>query len=170
MTSLEEVMSELVNSQSEFAKYQTQFMEEIRATFQIIAAQLKSLEMQVGKMTRILLEDEKRALPIYIYIYIYIYYRKIYSTDQIKGTTMNIRTFSIKSYNKTVDKYNGMCMKSEKLLFSIKLSISIINGNFLKLTFINQPFTFNKSPPKINHLPYIQVYKLIHLPYIQVYK
>ena len=62
MTSLEKAMYELANSQDEFAKSHTQFMEKKIVTFQIQAAQLNCLEVQVRKMTRVLLEDQQRTL------------------------------------------------------------------------------------------------------------
>ena len=65
MKSLEEALSELANSQVEFAKSQAQFMEEIKATFKIQAAQLKRLEVQMGQMAKIISKEQERSLPTF---------------------------------------------------------------------------------------------------------
>ena len=62
-SNLERAMAELGKYQAEFANFQAQFMNETRATLQIQSAQLESLKVQVGQMTRILLEEQQRSLP-----------------------------------------------------------------------------------------------------------
>ena len=56
MTRLEATIVELERLYAEDATSQVQFMNETRATLQIQSAQLERLEVQVGKMTKILLE------------------------------------------------------------------------------------------------------------------
>ena len=51
---LEEAMNELAKSQSEFANFQAQFMNETREILQIKLEQLKSSEIQVDQMDKIL--------------------------------------------------------------------------------------------------------------------
>ena len=60
--SLERTMAELTKYQVEFANSQAQFMNETRATLQIQLTQFESLEVQVGQMTKILLEEQQRSL------------------------------------------------------------------------------------------------------------
>ena len=54
MTSLEEAMSELANSQAEFAKSQAQLMEEIRTT-----------GVQMGQMAKIVSKEQERSSPTF---------------------------------------------------------------------------------------------------------
>ena len=54
---LERVMAELAKYQAKFANSQAQFMNETRATLQIQSAQFERLEVQVGQMVKILLEE-----------------------------------------------------------------------------------------------------------------
>ena len=61
--SLERVMAELVESQVEFVNSQAQFMNKTRATLKIQLAQLERLEVQVGQMAKIFLEEQQRSLP-----------------------------------------------------------------------------------------------------------
>ena len=56
-------MVELAKYQVEFANSEAQFIKKTRATLQIQSAQLERLEVQVGQMTRILLEEQQRILP-----------------------------------------------------------------------------------------------------------
>ena len=65
MTKLASSMVELGKSQAEFANSQAQFMNETRETVQIQSEQLKSLEVQVGQITRILLKDQQKTLPTF---------------------------------------------------------------------------------------------------------
>ena len=65
MAKLASSMVELARCQDKFANSQAQFMNETWATLQIQSKQCKSLEVQVGKMTRILLEDQQKTLPTF---------------------------------------------------------------------------------------------------------
>ena len=56
-------MVELAKYQVEFSNSEAQFINETRETLQIQSAQLERLEVQVGQMTRILLEEQRRSLP-----------------------------------------------------------------------------------------------------------
>ena len=53
----------MAKSQAKFSNTQSQFMNETRETLKIQSVQLKNLEMQVGKMANILLEEQKMSLP-----------------------------------------------------------------------------------------------------------
>ena len=55
-------MAELAKYQAKFANSQVQFMNETRETLQI-QRQLERLEVQVGQMDKILLEEQQRSLP-----------------------------------------------------------------------------------------------------------
>ena len=55
-------MAELAKYQVEFFNSQAQFKNETRATLQIQSAQFERLEVQVGKMAKILLEEQQRSL------------------------------------------------------------------------------------------------------------
>ena len=63
ITKLEVTMAELERVCTEWATSQAKFMNETKATLQIQSAQLESLEVQVGQMTGILLEEQQRSLP-----------------------------------------------------------------------------------------------------------
>ena len=56
-------MSELVTSQAEFTNFHAQFMNETRAIFQTHSKYLKSLEIQVRQMAKILSEEQQESLP-----------------------------------------------------------------------------------------------------------
>ena len=67
---LEEAMAEVAKSQIELASYQAefgnflvQFMHEIRAHLQIQSKQLKILEVQMGKMAKILSKEQQMSFP-----------------------------------------------------------------------------------------------------------
>ena len=62
-SNLQRAMDELVKYQVEFSNSQAQFMNETRATLQIQSAQFERLEVQVGQMAKILLEEQQRSLP-----------------------------------------------------------------------------------------------------------
>ena len=62
-SNLERAMAKLAKSQVEFSNSQARFMNEKRATLQIQSAQLERLEVQVGSMAKILLEEQQRSLP-----------------------------------------------------------------------------------------------------------
>ena len=65
ISSLEEAMVEMAKSQIEFSNSQATFMNETRAILQSQSNQLKSLEVQVGKMVKTLLEVQQMSLPTY---------------------------------------------------------------------------------------------------------
>ena len=56
-------MVELAKSQVDFADSQAQFMNEIRVTLQIQSSQFERLEVQVGQMAKILVEEQQKSLP-----------------------------------------------------------------------------------------------------------
>ena len=63
MTKLEATMAELERVCVECTTSQARFMNGTRATLQIQSSKLERLEVQVGQMTNILLEEQQRSLP-----------------------------------------------------------------------------------------------------------
>ena len=56
-------MNELATSQEEFTNFHAQFMNETKVIFQTQSEQLKSLDIQVGQMAKILSKGQKESLP-----------------------------------------------------------------------------------------------------------
>ena len=65
MKKLEATMAELERLYAEYATSQIQFINETRATLQIQSAKLERLEVQVGQMAMILLEEQQRSLSTF---------------------------------------------------------------------------------------------------------
>ena len=57
MDELASSMAELVKSQAKLVKSQVEFVDEIREILQIQSEKLESLEVQMGKMVKIILEE-----------------------------------------------------------------------------------------------------------------
>ena len=64
MTKLEATMANLERIYAEDATSQVQFMNETRETLQIQSSKLERSEVQVGKMAKIILEEQQRSLSI----------------------------------------------------------------------------------------------------------